>query len=555
MDQDYIRLKERSLEITPSWAVAVVVFVILAISIALEYILHRIGHWLHKNHKNALNDALEKIKDELMILGFISLLLTVGQGPISDICIPSKVARTWHPCNNKKADNEYYDPCLKKGKVQMVSNYGIHQLHIFIFVLAVVHVLYCLLTLILGRLKMSKWRVWEDETKTVEYQYHHDPERFRFARETTFGRRHLRVWSNSTFLLWIGCFFRQFFTSVPKVDYLTLRHGFINTHLPPESQQQYDFHKYISRSLEDDFKVVVGISPTVWFFAVLLLLTNTHDWYAYLWLPFIPLVIILLVGAKLQVIITKMGKRTHEMADVVKGTPMVQPGDDLFWFGRPKLILLLINFVLFQNAFQLAFFLWSWYTFGFRSCFHHRVEDIVIRITMAVVIQFLCSYVTLPLYALVTQMGSRMKPTIFGGDVAKALKTWHHTAKKNIKHGHSPSNSPFSSRPGTPLHGSTSPMHLLHKYPENSLDSPLNSPRGSQFEHEGWANESPQRHEKKYEDVENFKRDELVNDHLEENEIQEPISSLSSTPLATGPRPIRTQHEVDISDFSFGQSK
>ncbi|KAI3751469.1 hypothetical protein L2E82_22556 [Cichorium intybus] len=551
MDKVVERQKERSLEITPTWAVAVVVFVILAISIALEYILHLIGHWLHNRHKKALSEALEKIKAELMILGFISLLLTVGQGPISDICIPSKVARTWHPCTTDRPDDYYYDPCLKKGKVQMVSNYGIHQLHIFIFVLAVVHVLYCLLTLILGRLKMKKWKAWENETKTIEYQYHHDPERFRFARETTFGRRHLRVWSNSTALLWIGCFFRQFFTSVPKVDYLTLRHGFINTHLTPESQQRFDFHNYISRSLEEDFKVVVEIRPIVWVFAVLLLLTNTHDWYSYLWLPFIPLVIILLVGTKLQVIITKMGRRTHEMADVVKGTPMVQPGDDLFWFGRPQLVLLLINFVLFQNAFQLAFFLWSWYTFGFRSCFHHRIEDIVIRITMAVVIQFLCSYVTLPLYALVTQMGSRMKPAIFSDDVAKALKTWHHTAKKNIKHGHSPSHSPFSSRPGTPLHGSTSPMHLLHRYPENSLDSPLNSPRGSHFEHEGWANESPHRHEHKYEDAENFQRDEIRD--LEEVELQEPSSS--STQLPSGPRPVRAQHEVDITDFSFGQSK
>ncbi|KAL4556674.1 hypothetical protein LXL04_034830 [Taraxacum kok-saghyz] len=550
------RQKERALEVTPTWAVAVVVFVILAISIALEYILHLIGHWLHNRHKKALGEALEKIKAELMILGFISLLLTVGQGPISDICIPSKVARTWHPCKSDKADDYYYDPCLKKGKVQMVSPYGIHQLHIFIFVLAVVHVLYCLLTLILGRLKMRKWKSWEDETKTIEYQYHHDPERFRFARETTFGRRHLSFWSNSTVLLWIGCFFRQFFTSVPKVDYLTLRHGFINvnystkrpfdsTHLPPESQQRFDFHKYITRSLEEDFKVVVGISPILWLFAVLLLLTNTHDWNSYLWLPFIPLVIILLVGTKLQVIITKMGRRTHEMADVVKGTPMVQPGDDLFWFGRPKLILLLINFVLFQNAFQLAFFLWSWNKFGINNCFHSRTEDIVIRLTMAVVIEFLTSYVTLPLYALVTQMGTRMKPTIFSEDVAKALKIWHHTAKKNIKHGHSASNSPFSSRPGTPLHGSTSPMHLLHRYPDNSLDSFSNSPRGSPFEHEDWANESPHVHE----DVETFRRDQVHD--IEEGEIQEP--SPISTQLPSEPtRPVRTQNEVDISDFSFG---
>ncbi|GJS51927.1 reverse transcriptase domain-containing protein [Tanacetum coccineum] len=32
-------------------------------------------------------------------------------------------------------------------------------------------------------------------------------------------------------------------------------------------------------------------------------------------------------------------------------------------------------------------------------------------------------------------MGSRMKPTIFSDNVAKVLKTWHHTAKKNVKYG------------------------------------------------------------------------------------------------------------------------
>jgi hypothetical protein len=42
--KDDYRKDERSLTVTPSWAVAVVVFVILVISIALEYVLHLIGH-------------------------------------------------------------------------------------------------------------------------------------------------------------------------------------------------------------------------------------------------------------------------------------------------------------------------------------------------------------------------------------------------------------------------------------------------------------------------------------------------------------------------------
>ncbi|KAH9660897.1 MLO-like protein 6 [Citrus sinensis] len=481
----------RSLEETPTWAVAVVCFVLVTISIIIEHIIHLIGKWLTKKHKRALYEALEKIKSELMLLGFISLLLTVAGSWISKICIPESVANTWHPCdkereaelNNEKetteqetTEHENRRRLLAAGKVPFVSEDGLHQLHIFIFVLALFHVLYSILTMALSRAKMKKWKKWEKETRTIEYQFSHDPERFRFARETSFGRRHLSSWTKTPVLIWIVCFFRQFVRSVPKVDYLTLRHGFVTAHLAPQSHTQFNFQKYINRSLEEDFKVVVGISPLIWFFAVVFLLFNTHGWYAYLWLPFIPLIVILLVGTKLQVIITKMGIRIQERGEVLKGVPVVQLGDDLFWFSQPRLILYLINFVLFQNAFQLAFFAWSWFEFGIESCFHEHTEDIVIRITMGVLIQILCSYVTLPLYALVTQMGSNMKPTIFNERVAAALKNWHHTAKKHIKQNKG-SVTPLSSRPSTPSYN-MSPVHLLRHY-RGEMDSVQTSPRRS----------------------------------------------------------------------------
>ncbi|KAH7537395.1 hypothetical protein FEM48_Zijuj03G0087900 [Ziziphus jujuba var. spinosa] len=496
------KVKERTLEETSTWAVAVVCFVILVISIFIEHLIHLVGEWLTKKKKKALYEALEKIKAELMLLGFISLLLTVGQDLISGICISKSVATTWLPCDKSGEEtssddkkgrklNEFlgsgfgarrslatkgYDKCAENGQVAFVTAYAIHQLHIFIFVLAVFHVLYCIATLALGRTKMKRWKGWEEETKTLEYKYQNDPERFRFARDTSFGRRHLHAWSKSTVSLWIVCFFRQFFGSVTKTDYLTLRHGFIMAHLAPENEGRFDFRKYISRSLEEEFKVVVTISPIIWFSAVLFLLSNTYGIYSYLWLPFIPLIIILLVGAKLQVIITKMGVRILETGDVVKGEPLVKPGDDLFWFGSPRFMLFLIHFVLFQNAFQLAFFAWSTYASkSIFSCFHKRTEDIVIRISMG--------YVTLPLYALVTQMGTNMKPTIFNEKIAAALKNWKKTAKKNYKESNrvSEANTPFSSRPATPTHG-MSPVHLLHNYRSSTADSLNASPRNSNLE-------------------------------------------------------------------------
>ncbi|CAM8966708.1 unnamed protein product [Rhodiola kirilowii] len=548
--------KERTLEGTPTWAVAVVCFALVAISLVIEKLIHHLEHFLKKKNKPALVEALEKIKAELMLLGFISLLLVVLGGPISQICIPENLGNSWRPCagelDEKKVEKGYKnDYCTKKGKLALVSSYGIHQLHIFIFVLALFHVTYCIMTLGFGSIKMKKWKTWEDETKTIEYQYSNDPERFRFARDTSFGRRHLNSWSRTTILLWIQCFFRQFFQSVTKVDYLTLRHGFIAAHLAPGTETRFDFQKYIRRSLEEDFKIVVGISPAIWFMAVLFFLTHTNGTYSYLWFPFIPLIIILSVSTKLQVIITRMGLRIQERGDVVKGTPVVQPGDDLFWFNNPKFMLFCIHFCLFLNAFQLAFFAWSWYEFGLISCYHKTKADVAIRISMGVLVQLLCSYTTLPLYALVTQMGSSMKSTIFDDRVATALKSWHKTAKKHTKQSkHSESTTPLTSRPGTPTHGgSQSPMHLLHNF--RQIESYPTTPtrhhgdNNNQWERDG--SYSPHKDEDSHH-TQFAQRSEQAQPGYESGVIQ----------LPPGPVPFRTgqQHEINIgeSDFSFEKS-
>ncbi|KAI3511755.1 hypothetical protein L1887_18913 [Cichorium endivia] len=574
----------RSLEQTPTWAVATVCFVLIIISIFIEQIIHMIGHWFKKKRKKALYESLEKIKAELMLLGFISLMLTAGTTPITKICISEGAANSWHPCSPKEEEaagdggesrrrlltwskmgdstrrilaGSGGDGTCAEGKVSFMSYDGVHQLHIFIFALALFHVIYCILTMALGQAKMRRWKHWEKETRTVEYQFSHDPERFRFARDTSFGRRHLNFWSKSPILLWIVCFFRQFFRSVPKVDYLTLRHGFIMAHLAPQSQSRFDFQKYINRSLEEDFKVVVGISPPIWLFAIVFLLFNTHGLYSYLWLPFIPLVIILLVGTKLQVIITKMGLSIQERGEVVQGVPVVQPGDDLFWFNRPRLILYLINFVLFQNAFQLAFFAWTWYEFGLKSCFHEHTEDIVIRISMGVLVQILCSYVTLPLYALVTQMGSTMKPTIFNERVATALRTWHQSARKQIKRNKKSGQvTPMSSRPGTPSHG-MSPIHLLQNY-RADIDSFPTSPRTTNFDSDNWDTDgspSPSYHQRRVYETSISQQDIELGHTNQGNEIHDASSSQVAVVTETKTETdANEQHEVAIGvpkEFSF----
>jgi len=72
---------------------------------------------------------------------------------------------------------------------------------------------------------------------------------------------------------------------------------------------------------------------------------------------------LLLVGTKLQAVITLMCLDSHDKSHVVKGTLLVRPSDHLFWFGRPKLLLQLLHFISFQVILQSLnqFFLFNFF--------------------------------------------------------------------------------------------------------------------------------------------------------------------------------------------------
>ncbi|KAK3022162.1 hypothetical protein RJ639_045357 [Escallonia herrerae] len=420
----------RSIEFTPTWVVALVCFVIVLISLCAERGLHWIGKCLQRKDQEALYEALQKLKEELMLLGFISLLLTVSQGLVSRMCIPAHLANYMLPCKMESVSSggtheisihENYseqiarngrrllaedtgpENCgrkcscsltsypetvlLSQGKVPLLSLEALHQLHIFIFVLAVVHVIFCATTMVLGGAKIRRWKRWEDSI-------HEDIEKSQ---------------------------------NVTKSDYIALRAGFILEHC--RSQPKFDFHKYMLRTLEHDFKKIVGISWYLWLFVVIFLLLNIGGWHTYFWLSFLPLVVsemtipfychwfsfmykqrhkirewqlLLVVGAKLEYIITSLARAFGSTGD--NEAASVKPSDEHFWFHRPSIVLYLIHFILFQNSFEIAFFIWIWTTYGFKSCVMEKVGYIIPRLVIGVIVQVLCSYSTLPLYALVTQV-------------------------------------------------------------------------------------------------------------------------------------------------------
>ncbi|KAE8734610.1 MLO-like protein 13 [Hibiscus syriacus] len=192
----------------------------------------------------------------------------------------------------------------------------------------------------------------------------------------------------------------------------------------------FNFHKYMIRALEDDFKEVVGISWYLWAFVIIFLLLNVQGWYTYYWIAFIPFILLLAVGTKLEHVITGLAHDVAEKHVAVEGELVVNPSDEHFWFDNPRLVLNLIHFILFQNAFEIAFFCWIWVQFGLNSCLMGKIDYIVPRIAIGIFIQVVCSYSTLPLYAIVAQMGSSFNKAIFEDHVQESLLGWAKKVKK-----------------------------------------------------------------------------------------------------------------------------
>ncbi|KAL3694507.1 hypothetical protein R1sor_008158 [Riccia sorocarpa] len=272
--------EESSLENTPTYAVAIAVAVFIGLSYwsSGSYIAskrafcHRLPllvkvsslvldsvQSVEKKNQKPLRKVLDKLTEELMLLGFISLLLTVFQNRITRICGPPADESAHRRLLALLTD--VYDArrmlasggsgyCEAKGKKPFVSVEGLHQLHIFIFVLAITHVVYSLLTVLLGFARVYHWKQWEAEsrrqTQLLSSKAGKDItfrtlkkicERLKNGKSIGFGfvdRRSHAVYENP-FTLWILCFFQQFFASVSREDYLVFRVCWVRYHISSDN--------------------------------------------------------------------------------------------------------------------------------------------------------------------------------------------------------------------------------------------------------------------------------------------------------------------------------
>ncbi|XP_047310977.1 MLO-like protein 4 [Impatiens glandulifera] len=494
---------ERSLFETPTWAVATVVSVMVTMGFLFHGSLKRLGKWLDRTKRKALLSALEKIKEELMLFGLLSLLMGHWTIFVAKICVKSSsLSSRFYPClaetenvsvkhitvethnlfnNHSRSQqhvNHMHTNICPEGH-DFASYESLEQLHRFLFVLGITHILYSFFAIALAMIKIYGWRKWENQAKQQQMAISQAAAAeqdegstntssvksiSKMRRQSTFiFHQTSHPWSQHRALVWLLCFSRQFWSSINRADYMALRLGFISMHQLPLS---YDFHNYILRSMEEEFRDIVGISIPLWIFAILCIFLGFHGTNFYFWSSFLPAILILAMGTKLHRIVVKLAVETMDSPPFTGSAQRFNLRDELFWFGRPRLLLWLIQFVSFQNAFEMALFIWSMWESRGPSCFMEKKSFIVIRLTFGVVSQFWCSFITFPLYVIVTQMGSRFKKTIISENVRKSLHGW----RGRVKARH-----PTGSPPFVQLHATTSITSLESMTTDHEINEETNS--------------------------------------------------------------------------------
>ncbi|XVF59792.1 hypothetical protein PTKIN_Ptkin07bG0304300 [Pterospermum kingtungense] len=445
----------KSLEETPTWAVATVIVIMVCFGYLVHHSLKKFGEWLVKTKRKSLLAALEKIKDELMLFGVLSLLMGHWISFFAKICVKSSsLDSRFYPC--AKIDNRLmlehmivssskylnntisrvqgttrsHDYC-PEGEDSFASYESLEQLHNFVFVLGVTHVSYSFIAIALAMIKIYSWRAWENQAKILAHQHLQDssqtgPSSLKMRRLTTFIFHHVsHPWSQRKVLVWLLCFSRQFWSSINYADYMALRLGFITTHKLPFT---YDFHNYMVRSMEEEFRDIVGISVPLWIYCILCVFLDFHGTHIYFRLSFLPAILILIIGTKLHRVVVKLAVEVMELHPL-DGFRRFNLRNELFWFGRPRFLLVLIQLISFQNAFEMASFIWSLWEIKDPSCFMENNSFLVIRLAFGIISQCWCSFITFPLYVIVTQMGSRFKKAVISENVRESLSKWKRRVK------------------------------------------------------------------------------------------------------------------------------
>lgn len=486
------------LEESPTWRVLTFFALFLVLSIVVELVMHHSKHFCeHKGWIGVLH-AIHKIEEELMLLGFISLMLLVVEEYIADICIaddpfwkgikceahvqghgnapapapayaaapksglsPPSYDSTYTPSYGRRllestgssrrllestgssrrllADGPSHD--CSDGKAPILEINAMHQVHLLIFLIACFHVTFSLSTLLISKARINHWTGWEfwgdDPTETVE------------------RLKPPQVYTSSA-KKFVVMFCNQFVQTVDPFSYIAFRRYYISKMELPDS---FIFKDRVMRSLQNDFKSVVGVSPWMWVILTLQLLLEGYHWGKYYIMAIISIVLVLSAGTKMLYISHRISLGIMKIYDEEADGKIEQSDLDRiqkegqssaklegleagFWFGSPKFLMQCIRFALFSSAVTVAEAVFYRWQVGANACFfkdrsgdpdqvtHMSVDDgygfptvVVIMSVISVLNVLLLGFVLVPLYSVVNTSGHH---SIDKGAIEHMFAAHHH---------------------------------------------------------------------------------------------------------------------------------
>lgn len=308
---------EKSLADLPSWRIVVLFFSFIVITVLWEKFTHYVDHLLARKKRKGLRHTFHKLQEELLALGLISFLLIVVEEYLVELCVDDddyksdKYGKNYEGDKSSSKDDYGGDSEEKeagykaglrlllaaaggkvcpKGEESFWTIRALHETHIFIFMLAVTHITYAGLSIVLCTWKLAKWKKWE--------QQEHDLLRsdFNALLEDRSGIFHFP-----------RAFIAQFSDTVDKSVYLGLRRLFIERLEVPDS---FDFHSFLVDTMEEEFSKVVKLEWLMWAIGALWIGVSSVLIYV---MTGLAVVTTLVVGTKLQSIALRLGNEAFNL--------------------------------------------------------------------------------------------------------------------------------------------------------------------------------------------------------------------------------------------------
>lgn len=307
------------LETSSSWVVVVLFAGFVVFSFTLDFVETLVDRWVTRKRLWTVLYMLRRLKEEVLSVGLLAILLVLTEPRLLEICVPEhwvkgKGEQKSDPGvnpqdpHNRNLLAEDASKLCPSGSAHLFSKGTIHAVHVLIYIIVFLHVLYAFAFVLISHWRINNWRTWE-QTGVRGVVLKADAWTMKSLGRNT-GKH------------WLYVCVGHLVKPVDQVSYLSVRRLFLQTHRNelslPEVDWTFDFDGFSKYVLGKSMAQLVSLNWALWIAAALVLALPNIDWQAYAMLAFsgISIVTLVVVAMKLHsVVIHLTAKAQYQFHD------------------------------------------------------------------------------------------------------------------------------------------------------------------------------------------------------------------------------------------------